>query len=86
MFATKIIDQSVHLADEAGRAAAHAVYSTGLAADRAMQAVGSVAVGARNSMRHTIRDEPMAAVLIALGAGAVLATLVGLLALRRSGD
>ena len=86
MFATKIIDPSARLADEAIHAAGHAVQSTSLAVDRAMQAVGSMAVGARNSVRHSIRDEPMAAVLIALGAGAVLATLVGLLALRRSGD
>ncbi len=86
MFATKIIDQSTHLADEASHAAAQAAHSTSLALDRAMQAVGSMTADASNRMRHTIRDEPMAAVLIALGAGAVLATLVGLLALRRSGD
>lgn len=86
MFTTKIIDRSTRLADEAGQAAGQAVQTTSLALDRAMQAAGSAVAGAGTRMRHGIRDEPMAAVLIALGTGAVLATLVGWLALHHKGD
>jgi hypothetical protein len=84
MFATKIIEQSSHLAGEASHTADQALQSTRHALDRALQGANSVASGASRNLRHGIRDEPLAAVLIALGAGAALATLVGALAFWRS--
>ncbi len=84
MFARKMIEQSAHLADEAGHSAGQVLHSTRHAVDRAWQGAGNVADGAARQLRHGIRDEPLAAVLIALGAGAALATLAGLLAFWRS--
>ena len=86
MFASKMIEQSAHLAGEASHSAGQVLQSTRHAVDRALQGASSVADGAVRQLRHGIRDDPLAAVLIALGAGAALATLLGLLAFWRSRD
>ncbi len=86
MFARKMMERSSQRADQASRSAGHVLQSTRQVVDRAWQGAGHVAGGAARQLRHGIRDEPLAAVLIALGAGAALATLAGLFAFWRSRD
>ena len=81
MFAGNMVKQSAHLVDEAGNAAGHVLQATRHSVDWAWHGVGHVAGGAARHLRHGIRDEPLAAVLIALVVGAAL---VGPLALWRS--
>ena len=86
MLTTNLIEQSSHLADHASQSAAQALRASRRAADGALQGVSDAARNASRHLRYSIRDDPLAAVLIALTAGVALAGLVGLLGYWRTRD
>lgn len=64
------------LANGVSDAASDVLRSTNKAAEHALESVGEWTNDGVGSLRHTVREQPLAAVILSIGAGALLGALL----------